>query len=290
MRVTQSMISNNMTRNINSSYNKMNKLQETVNSQKQFSRPSDNPMAAVLSLNYNSSINQLEQYERNIGEVNNWLSTTETTINEGIDVLNRIRELTVEGANGTALGADREAIANEMSELKNHLKDLGNAQVNGKYIFNGSNTSVKPDGTFSEGSINIEIFQGTQVTVNTNGEELFGTILADDSSSVLTNLINDLNDPSKSEDDIGNYLDEIDGILEQFSKEQSKIGAKQLRVDLFENRLENHEVMATDLLSKNEDVDLEKVLIDLTTQQTVHQASLSVGAKLIQTTLMDFLK
>ncbi len=43
-------------------------------------------------------------------------------------------------------------------------------------------------------------------------------------------------------------------------------------------------------MSNNEDVDLEEVIIDLTIQESVHRAALAVGARIVQPSLMDFLR
>jgi len=62
------------------------------------------------------------------------------------------------------------------------------------------------------------------------------------------------------------------------------------RLDLSSSRLDELETSTTDLLSKEEDVDISQVIIDLKSQENVHQAALSIGANVIQTSLVDFLK
>ena len=50
MRVTQSMLSNNMLSNLSNSYERLGKLQEQITSQKKFSKPSDDPVAAMMGM------------------------------------------------------------------------------------------------------------------------------------------------------------------------------------------------------------------------------------------------
>jgi flagellar hook-associated protein 3 FlgL len=57
-----------------------------------------------------------------------------------------------------------------------------------------------------------------------------------------------------------------------------------------EDRIDGQQVIAEKMLSDNEDVDLEKVITDLKTQESVHRAALAVGARIIQPTLVDFLR
>ena len=302
MRVTQSMLSTNMLRNLSNSYNKLGKLQEQLATQKKITRPSDDPVVAMLGIGYRSDLNQVQQFSRNIGEVNNWLDTTDDALAEGISVLQRLRELTVQASNGTYEEGQREAIAVEIEQLQDQLYTIARTQVGDKYIFNGKNTNNVPNVVeatneagetykkveFTPGTINIEIFDGITIDVNTSGQLLFDDLLSEEGS--LSQLINVLKDPNTTDEEIGAFLDYLDGQIDTFLKEQAKVGAKQNRVELMEDRISQQEVTATKILSENEDVDMEKVITELLTQGSVHRAALSVGAKIIQPTLVDFLR
>ncbi|MED1672237.1 flagellar hook-associated protein FlgL [Pallidibacillus thermolactis] len=295
MRVTQSMLSTNMLRNLSNSYNKMGKLQEQLTSQKKINRPSDDPVVAMLGIGYRSDLNKVQQFERNIGEINNWLDTTDDAIAEGISVLQRIRELTVQASNGTYEEGQRSAIAVEIKQLQEQLYTISQTQVGDKFIFNGKKTNSAPvanrnEGiiesvTFESGSINIEIFDGITLDVNTKGSELFEGVFES-----ISALISDLEDSGTTDEAIGDYLSDIDSHIDTFLKEQAKVGAKQNRVEMMEDRIAQQEVTATKILSENEDVDMERVITELLTQESIHRAALSVGAKIIQPTLVDFLR
>ncbi|WAA09787.1 flagellar hook-associated protein FlgL [Fervidibacillus albus] len=298
MRVTQTMLSSNFLQNVSNSYSKLGKLQDQLASQKKITRPSDDPVVAVLGLGYRTELNRVQQYSRNIGEVNNWLDSTDDAIGEGVQVLQRIRELVVQASTATNDSSEREAIAVEIKELKEQLKMIGNTQVGGKYIFNGIDTNIRPDGNFSEGEIHIEVFEGISIPVNTSGKELFGELFSEDDpttttvdeSGPLASLIATLEDPNTTEEEIDKFLGEIDGEIDRFLKFQAEVGAKQNRVELMEDRIASQEVIATEILSENEDIDMEQVITELITQESIHRAALSVGARIIQPTLMDFLQ
>jgi flagellar hook-associated protein 3 FlgL len=214
MRVTQSMLSNNMLRNLSSSYTKMGKLQDQLASQKKITRPSDDPVVAMLGLGYRTDLNQVQQYSRNITEVNNWLDSTDDAISQGVKVLQRVRELTVQASNGTYEDSQRSAIAVEVNQMKEQLQTIAETQVGGKYIFNGTNTNKAPkNGQFSDGDINIEIFDGITMTVNTQGKELFGPALSDADNpetaaeeGILSGLVKILEDPNASDEQIQDYI------------------------------------------------------------------------------------
>jgi flagellar hook-associated protein 3 FlgL len=299
MRVTQSMLSTNMLRNLSNSYNKLGKLQEQLATQKKINRPSDDPVVAMLGVGYRGDLNQVQQFNRNISEVNNWLETTDDAIAEGISALQRIRELTLQATNGTYDEGQREAIAVEVKQLQEQLYTIARTQVGDKYIFNGKNTNNAPeivkntDETikevkFNDGVINIEIFDGITIDVNTSGKTLFENLLHEDGT--LSQLIKKLEDPNVKDEELGDFLSKMDQHIDIFLKEQARVGAKQNRVEMMEDWIAQQEVTATKILSENEDVDMERVITELLTQESIHRAALSVGAKIIQPTLVDFLR
>jgi flagellar hook-associated protein 3 FlgL len=287
MRVTQSMLSNNMLRNLSNSYSKLGKLQDQISTQKKFTKPSDDPVSAMLAMNYRTDLNRIEQFQRNIGEAKNWIDSTDDALDKGVMALQRIRELTVQASNGTLEGNQKKNIMEEIKQLKEHLVNIGETQVGGKYIFNGTQTNVKPaeEGTFNDGAINLEVFSNIKVQVNMSGNEIFGDMLKD--SGDIQGLINSLNEDSP---EIGGYLEKVDKYIDQMLAGRAKIGAKQNRIELMDDRLQQQEVFSTRILSDNEDVDMEKVIMELTTQESVHRAALSVGSRIIQPTLVDFLR
>lgn len=283
------MLSNNMIRNISSNYERLGKLQEQITSQKKFSKPSDNPVAAMMGMNYRTDLNQVQQFSRNIAEATNWINTTDSALNESVSALQRIRELTVQASNGTYDSQQRQSIVAEIEQLKQHLMNVGDTQLGGKYIFNGYNTDTRPSvaGVYDNHEIQIEVFNGIQIPINTSGKSLYENLLK--TNGTIDTLKTVLTDPTQS-NNITNQLDTIDQSIDQFLKVQATVGAKQNRIDLMTNRLSQQEVFAQDILSKNEDVDMEKTVLEFTTQQSVHTASLSVGSKIIQPSLIDFLR
>lgn len=287
MRVTQSMLSNNMLRNISNSYSRLDKLQNQISTQKKFTKPSDDPVAAMMGMNYRTDLNSIKQYTRNIGEVKNWVDSTDDALDKGVMALQRIRELTVQASNGTLEGDQRKAIAEEVKQLKEQLKNIGDTQIGGKYIFNGNQTNVRPSesGTYATGKIELEVFSGIKIQVNTEGAALFGDMLADDGD--IDKLIAALETNGSA---VGDMLGTVDKNIDDFLSARALIGAKQNRVELMEDRLSQQEIFSTRILSDNEDIDMEKAIIELTTQESVHRAALSVGARIIQPTLTDFLR
>ncbi|WP_406686218.1 flagellin, partial [Rossellomorea vietnamensis] len=89
---------------------------------------------------------------------------------------------------------------------------------------------------------------------------------------------------------LDSQLESLDGVMNTLSAERSDLGARYNRLEMVDDRLAQQEVTANRILSDNEDADIERVITDLKTQESVHRAALSVGARIIQPTLMDFLR
>ncbi|PID14423.1 flagellar hook-associated protein FlgL [Sporosarcina sp. P34] len=291
MRVTQSMLSQNMLRNLSSGYNTMGKLQEQLNTGKKVTRPSDDPVVIMKSLGYGMQVNRVEQYQKNLGEVSNWLDSSDDALDGVGQVLHRARELATNAANsGTMTANDREMIKIELEQLQNQLQDLANTKVGDKHIFSGKMTDKplfdKTTGNYESGAsfkenVLIEVFDGVDLRVSTNVSDLFNNI-----NQLFTDIKNDTGDKY----DFGSALEKIDGLLDDVLIKRADIGARSNRAELMENRLLMQEGAAKKQRSENEDIDYEKTITDLITSESIHRATLSVGARIIQPSLTDFLR
>lgn len=320
MRVTQSMLSNNMLRNLSSSYGEMSKLQDQINSGKKITRPSDDPVVAVKGMDYRRDLGKVEQFSRNMNEVNNWLDTSDQALAQVSGTMTRVRELVVQAANDTNTAIDRSAIKTEIDQIRLQLQDVANTKLADRYIFSGTKTqqplfingqknselydTVSPTTPIAaaNGTVKIEVYDGIQLQVNTPGIDLFNDV--DDLLAGVSNLLGGKNMDGTSTGttisgkEISEVLggltststsDDISKVHNKILEQLADIGARQNRVEMMENRLSDREVSVNKLISENEDVDYSKAITEMTTQESIHQAALSVGAKIIQQTLVDFM-
>lgn len=299
MRVTQSMLSSNMLRNLNTSYGQMSKLQEQMNSGSMVNRPSDDPVVVVKGMGYRVELDKIEQYKRNIGEAHTWLDTTDETLGQVGEALHRVKELTVQAANDSNTGEEREKIGAEIAQIKEQLRDLANTKVGDNYIFTGTHTNepLFKDGVMNpavtpaggERDFKLNVFDGISINVNTPGRELFEKI--DTFMGELSTLLNSGATGKEIGDKLGDgATTELSGLTEVTLGARADVGARQNRVDMMENRLEIQKVNVTKQKSVNEDTDYAATITQMATTESIHQAALSVGAKIIQSTLVDFMR
>ncbi|MGG1480004.1 flagellar hook-associated protein FlgL [Bacillus smithii] len=290
MRVTQSMLSNNMLRNLSSSYERLSKYQDQISTGKKVNRPSDDPVVVMKGISYRTDLSEVQQYKRNFSEAYNWIENSDAALDNAGQALQRIRELVVEASNDTYDASQRQAISAEIKQLRDHLAEVANTKFGDKYLFNGANTTKKPvdlqNGNYPSESqptepVEIELSKGIYLPVNVPGEKVFGEQLFSDLKALTDDLDQGKNPAS--------YLDQIDQHIDAINNARADLGARQNRLEMMESRVDNQEVIATKVLSDNEDVDYEKAITDLTAQESVHRAALAVGARVLQPTLMDFL-
>ena len=294
MRVTQSMLSSNMMNNLTSSLSRLDKLNTQVATQKKITKPSDDPVVAMKGMVYRRSLEEVEQFQRNFSEAYNWVENTDSALDKAKLAMDRIRELVVQTSNDTYDAEQRESTKAEVVQLKEHLLEIANTKFGEKYLFNGTATTTKPvEGTetgaavsTNAGKVELELSKGVHIQVNITAQEAFPAGLFED----IEKIINTLEDDTKTGADLSGLLDELDVHLADNSTARAKIGARFNRIELMEARASEQKVIASRILSENEDVDFEQVVTDLTVQETVHKAALSVGARIIQPSLMDFLR
>ena len=302
MRVTQSMLSSNLLRNLNNSYGKMSKLQEQMNSGKLVNRPSDDPVIAVKGMGYRLDLDKNEQYKRNINEANSWIDSTDESLDQVGTALKRVKELLVQAATDSNTSEDRQKIGAEISQLRQQIRDIANTKVGESYIFSGTHTNsplyIDENGPQNPAlsangkvnSIEVNVFDGISMQININGSSIFGEI-----DTFMEEAETLINDPNSTGESIGNKLGdgattELGAIFEKVLTIRAEVGARQNRLELMDNRLAIREVNITKQMSENEDTDYAKAITDMATTESIHQAALSVGAKIIQQTLVDFIR
>ncbi|MEK3807028.1 flagellar hook-associated protein FlgL [Bacillus sp. FSL H8-0547] len=293
MRVTQSMLAANSLRNLSKSYEKMGTYQDQLATGKKISRPSEDPVVAMKGMHYRTNLTEVEQYQRNISEAYQWMENSEAGIEQGTQVLQRVRELVVQASNGTNSPEDLKAIGAEIKQLKEDLVGSANTQVAGNYIFNGTETKKAPvtlnaDGTVTvlvdKSPFEVEVSKGVSLKANINSDNVFSV----DLFAVVGSIEKALSSGDAS--GLDGLLSDLDGKMDAMTAERAELGARYNRLELIEDRVMKQEVVSTRILSENEDADLEKVIMSLTAQESLHRAALSVGARIMQPTLMDFIR
>ncbi|MCS6546831.1 flagellar hook-associated protein FlgL [Curtobacterium flaccumfaciens pv. flaccumfaciens] len=254
-------------------------------------KPSDDPVGTASSMQVRKEQAAAAQYSRNANDAAAWLATTDSALSSVYSVLNNVRDLTVQAANsGTMSDTNRDAFVTQFRSLKADLEARANTTYGTRSVFAGSSTAAAAydpaTGWATAGTdVSRRIGDGTTVRVDTAGTSVFGS--GDDSVfAVIDSIVNDLQNGVN----VNARINDVDGALGTVRGAQADVGIRHAAALTAQDSLKSATVSLESRRADIEDVDLAKAVLDLQVQQTNYQAALAVTAKVLQPTLMDYLR
>lgn len=275
----------------------MARLQHQQATGKKLDSPADDPVGIGISLALRQDQAAVASWQTNIGDSMDWLRVTDSALQNEVEVIHRARELAVRGANG-ALGQEgRDKIADEIDQLAKQAAGIGNSTLAGRYIFNGTAVNVAPfqeappgaAGALDTGLLTRDIGQSQTMSVNITGDRFQGPPGGPTIFQTLTNLSTALRAGNVTTVG-GQSLTDLDSQLTNTLSLLGEVGAKTNRLELQQSRFAIDAVARNEELSQIEDADMSKVIMDLSMHENVLKASLSVGGRVLQPSLVDFLR
>jgi flagellar hook-associated protein 3 FlgL len=290
-RVTASSMTTSAMRQLQTNLSELSRLQEQATSQRAFLAPSDDPTAAATTLRLHAEQRRTDQYARNIDDGMAWLATADSAIAASTALLARARNLTVQGANDGAMDATaKEAIAVELEGIRDELLAQANTTVLGRSVFAGTSDTAAFDtaGAFSGlpgAEVVRRVSDQASIRVDTDGAAVFGTD-GDSAFALLDRIIADL----RGGVNIGPRLEEIDQRRSAMLSAQGAVGARQSQMERVKETTLQDSVSLEARRAAVEDVDSVEVLVRLQAQELVYRSALAVTGRVLQPTLMEFLR
>lgn len=290
-RVTNAGASVAAQRNLQAAMQRLATIQEKASSLKEISRPSDDPAGAANAMTVRAQQSANEQYTRNVQDAKGWLSAVDGALTDATSVLHQIRDLTVRGANDGALSpSNREAIAIELDTLKDSLLSAANTRHMGRNVFAGTTdigAAVGPGYAMGAGLGTVERRTGesTTVRVDADGQAAFGS----GGDSVFA-LVDQIAADLRAGVNVSARLADVDRHLQSVLSVQAASGARHASVLAVEEGLLDEKVALEGQRGSIEDADLGTVALELKVQEVAYQAALSASARVLQPSLMDFLR
>ena len=296
-RITQRTVSNTMLAGLQANMGRMQKLQEQLSSGKEVSRPSDSPIKTIEAMQFRSGIRRTEQYVRNADDGLALLGTTDAALTDSLSMTRRARDLTLPGMNDSMSAQGREAIAAEIDTLREGLIGMANTRYLNRPIFGGntnSDSAYGADGSFrgDDGKVIRTVAAGVQVEANVNGPDVFGkdgeesqlfTVLAS-ISAAMRGATADLHA------DLDAGLSNLDVAVNRVITNLGQVGARYNRVETMRTAADDQLLALTNSLSEAEDIDLPKTIVELQMQEVAYKAALGATARVVQPSLLDFLR
>lgn len=281
---------------------KIAELQNKIATGKQLELPSDNPVLFSDAARYQHLFSKLQQYERNIDNVTQRLSAEETTLSQFANVLTRVQELAIQGANDTLSPEDRKSIALEIDLLRDELIGLSNSKDNfGGAVFGGYRTEgpvfIKRDNGYVDyvGDTNIaqvEVAEGIFSPSSNNGQATFMQVKVSDREgvhsifSLLSESIDALRAGESGKPQLAGIAASLDHVVNARVVSGTRMGALSTQKDIIQNDKTNSEVM----LSTAQDTDIERVVTELKQKMLSLEASQTAFVKIAELSLFNYMR
>lgn len=259
--------------------------------------PSDDPAAAAANLESLASSANVDSYTKNGDAVLSQVQMADSALSSVISELNQAVTLGVQGADGSMNSADRASIATQVQSILSDVVSQANTTFNGTSLFAGTAgvteafvaDSSSPTGYTYQGNSGINaatIGSNLQVSVNIPGDQIFtnpnGNVLGS-----LQQLVSALNSGTTS--DIGAAVAEVNTAITNVSQQRVIYAGTVNQINSQESYLSQETVSLTAQQQSLTGIDMATAVTNMTQAQTAHTAVLAAAAKVLPTSLLDYL-
>jgi flagellar hook-associated protein 3 FlgL len=288
MRVSNAMIAENIKNHLFRHSRHLLQTQERIASGKRINRPSDDPVGMARVMGYRTHIEKLHQFNANITAATFHLDVVDDVLNSVTDLLVQAKKIASDPHRDL-----RGMMAEEVAILRDQVLQFSNWRNSGIYIFAGDRVDTPPfsfdpdTGNYGymgdSGTRDFNIGESLNMHITADGSAVFGSIF-----ETLANLEADLRDENTA--GILSRISELEACINGLNETRAVNAGKSKRLQATATHNDRLRVNFEDLLSRTEDTDLAAAAIDLTIQRTAYEATLATAAKIVQPTLIDFLK
>jgi flagellar hook-associated protein 3 FlgL len=305
-RVTHQTVQKSSLANLQLNLSKMADLQGRMSSGKVITKPSDDPGGTAHALQLRGEKRAAEQYARNIDNGVGWLSSVDSALLTSLASMRQARDLTVQGANiGTMNPVTREAIATELEGIRDTLLAQANTSYLGRSVFAGTSDAAAaftgaagvPPYTHSGttgATVERRIAEDTTVRVDADGAAIFGVGAWDaggaGTGGSVFGLIDQIASELRAGGDVSGRLADLDSRMNVMLGQVADVGTRYGALKAARSANEKTVMDLKGEISAVEDIDLAEVIVELQTQEVAYQAALGATSRVLQPSLMDFLR
>lgn len=245
---------------------------EKLSSGMKINKAGDDASGLAVSEKLRAQVRGLNQASKNISNAVSFIQTTEGYLNETQDILHRMRELSVQSANGVYTNEDRMQIQVEVSQLVDEVNRIAShAQFNGMDLLKGN--FAKPTG---ENAVSGSMWFQVGANVDQREQVFIGTMTA-----AALKLETNQNSPISIEtpDAANGTIAVVDAALQTVSKQRADLGAYQNR---FEMAVKGVDVAAENMQaaeSQLRDTNMANEMVDYVKNQILVQSSTAMLAQ-----------
>ena len=306
MKVSTSLFFDRSVNQMVSGQSQLAKTQTRLSSGKEVVNPSDAPDKATAIQRLKSVLKKQDSFSSNIEGAKNRLIAEETALKAVNDVLTRIKELSIQAANGTLGPRDKELVAIEVEGLTQDLLSLANTQdVNDNYVFSGSRVQVQPFQKNSFGDVTyfgdetrneVQVSEQRYIRFNRTGTDVFGRVLRETDSGdtlgkgffeALSDLASGIRESNTSA--INQGIDDLDQASFNIAVATAQVGSEMASVETQREVNEETVLQLRTILSNIEDLDYSEAVTQMQKDMLALQATQSSFSQISNLTLFNYI-
>lgn len=305
MNVTPITVANTLLQNVQTQEQQIAQLQQEESTGQSFQKPSDNPMAAENTLNFNNMLSQISAYQTSAQNANGWLNQTSGVVTNMINLWDQVLQTATQASNSTYNQAELNAISNTVTEMQANFGQMLNTQYEGSYVFSGFNTGTAPMTLSASGqypasvtwppstqgqSQAFTVNSGVSLPVNLTGWENVGQASG---TNYLAQAYNDIGALAtaitQGPQQVQSMLGQLQSDLSNLTGAQAMVGGNMQRVQNTLTQLGNASNDITQNLANVAGANMAQVTTQLAQEQTAYQATLQSGAQILSLSLLNFI-
>ncbi|MEY2593656.1 MAG: Flagellar hook-associated protein 3 [Pseudomonadota bacterium] len=302
MKISTSQFFDRASQQMVQTQNRLSDMQVALSTGKKVNKPSDAPESAALLRRLEHNILQQDTYRKNLDTLNQRLQTQDATLRSASSMMIRLRELSVQYANGT-LSADQRRIASiEVRGIREQLLSLANTKdANGFALFGGARVSVDAfdqNGRYQgdQTSNSVEVGDSRVVSNRRTGDHVFDSVIRskEDSAEESVGFFKVIDDLAHALDlnevqDVQRSIDELGQLHQSLLRSQADVGSDLNLVDNQVSVVEEQILRLKGVQSQLEDVDYAEAVTRMQKEMLGLQAAQSSFAQLSKMSLFSYL-
>jgi len=294
----------------------LTRIQQELGTGRSLFKPSESVTRADAALRAEDQLATERQYMRNIENGQVWVSSADAKLQSIVDLLADIEGLALSADDSHQNEDDRRNTALQLDQKLEELMRLVNSESAGRYLFAGHGTTAIPfqavrneEGRITGATANADTIAGSiyrrigvdeDIRINVSGAALFQPIGDENTAADLFYVIANLRDtiannntpPEGSEGTLSNNVlrERLGQIRERIAEQQTYLGTVGQRLQSSLSRLKEHEVSLTDWLEQAQGVDITDLATRAAVEDSAYNALATLGAKVLQRSLIDYLR
>jgi flagellar hook-associated protein 3 FlgL len=298
MRVTVQAATRETAAAINKASERLLEFQRQVATNKRIEKPSDDPSAAAAATVERARLAGIDRYTEAGNSAQSRLTVTDTALSDLIGQITGAQTTVLAARGSQVTQPQRDALALELTGLRDAMLRDVNTQFRGQYIFGGGTGTIQPYTQDAAGvvsvyqasnvEISVDVDAGHEVGIAFDGQALTRGAAADDLFVVMDRAITAAR--TGDEPALGTALDDLQRAMERAMSLQSRIGASLRTIEDDRIRLGEAARASKRQISSLEDANMAEAITGMTEAETAYRAALGAAGQLHNLSLMDYLK